>query len=274
MTRGSTDGQDLGHVQRRQPAPLVKTKGATLVFGEDAVEDQRVKMDVEVQRAAEALDDHHTTAASALDAVVPRTLPKYPRDGPEEDARHHAAQPVVPSQLVSQASGHRQHPLPDAHVRQYGIDQMCRTLRHTPRAATGTERPVLARERDQPIESARAASEPGKSAGQPSTAQERAEGMGHETGQPLVAGTPAAGRTERLEVVADDLVDHPVLGASRLVGGRQSGHDRDRARPAPAPTRTIGQPNIRHDAGTAGTAIGPETGWQELKPRELDASPP
>ena len=55
-------------------------------------------MDVEIQRPAEALDDHHGTAAPIGDAVTARAAPEEPEHRTDSDAADRATQVVIPRQ--------------------------------------------------------------------------------------------------------------------------------------------------------------------------------
>jgi hypothetical protein len=63
---------DLIIGRRRQEPELERS---FLALEEDAVEEQRVKMNVEIQAAAEALDDRHRARSPGADAIAARALP-------------------------------------------------------------------------------------------------------------------------------------------------------------------------------------------------------
>ena len=64
-----------------------------------------MEMHVELQRIPEALDDTPPLRPPSTSSSCARSR-KHAGDGPKEDTRHHAEQPAVPGQLVSQASRH------------------------------------------------------------------------------------------------------------------------------------------------------------------------
>ena len=74
----------------------MKTKGPARRAREQAVEHQRVDMDVEIHRAAEALKHGDAAATSLRDAVRSGPRPQMPLDRPVQDARHPSAQVVTP----------------------------------------------------------------------------------------------------------------------------------------------------------------------------------
>ena len=58
---------------------------------EHAIEHERMEMDIEIERAAETLNDRHRAAAAVRDAVPPRATAKEPEHRPHATpttARH------------------------------------------------------------------------------------------------------------------------------------------------------------------------------------------
>ena len=74
------------------------------------------------------------------------------------------------------------------------------------------------RERHQSIEAARRTSKPGEAAGQAAAAEKVAELLLDESGQPFPVTQTGSLRAERLEVIADHLVQHALRGIPRLIG--------------------------------------------------------
>jgi hypothetical protein len=66
-------------------------QSVVLAFGEDAVEDQRVEVDVEVEAPTEPLDDGQTAGAAVADAVPTRAPPLEGQQRPHVDSQHGAA---------------------------------------------------------------------------------------------------------------------------------------------------------------------------------------
>lgn len=58
----------------------------------DAIEHEGMEMDVQIQRGAEALNDHHGSAASTGYACLARQAPQKPEHRPHEDARDRPAE--------------------------------------------------------------------------------------------------------------------------------------------------------------------------------------
>jgi len=142
----------------------MKPHGATVVR-EHAVQHERVQMDVQIQRATEALDDHHGAAAPVADAVAACAAPEEPDHRADGHAADRAAQVMIPRQQVPQPMRQAEHPLTDWHIGPDVIDQMRRPLRHAPAATAGAEPAALAREGDQSIEPAGGAPKAGEAAG-------------------------------------------------------------------------------------------------------------
>ena len=144
-----------------------RMKGKTLPSAfEHTVDDQRVEVHVQVQRAPEPLNHHHRSAAPVGHAGAPGTGPQEAKDRPDIHPRHRPAQLVVPRQQVPQPMREAQDPLTHGDIGQYVIDQVRRALRHPSTAATGTEAAALARERHEAIVSAAVAVEARESRGE------------------------------------------------------------------------------------------------------------
>lgn len=119
-----------------------------------------------------------------------------------------------------------QHPLANGNVGQDVIDEVRRPLRHATAATAGTEAAALARKRDEAIEAAPRAPETGKTAGQKSASEKGAEFVFDERRQAFAVAKRSRLRTERFEVIADDLIQRALTGAAGLVLERRSWHER------------------------------------------------
>ena len=80
----------------------------------DAVEDQRVEVQVQVERTAEPLSEDHRARASAGRAGCRGALAQPVEDRADEDAAHRAAQGGVEGQEEADAVGEGEHPLAHA----------------------------------------------------------------------------------------------------------------------------------------------------------------
>jgi hypothetical protein len=100
-SRGDPHEQDADlFIGRRREGS--ETKRVTLAFAEeDAVEEQRVEMDVQIQSAAKALDDGHRPGPPVPDPVSARAVPLEPQQHPYGHAQHGARQRMIPRQEMA-----------------------------------------------------------------------------------------------------------------------------------------------------------------------------
>jgi hypothetical protein len=189
--------------------------------GKDAVGHERVEVHVQVERAPESLNDHDRAAAATLDAHVAGTIDQDPTDAPNHDAGDGPAQVMVPRELVPQSVRHTQHPLPDRDVRQDPVHEVRCPLGHPAPPATRAERTPLAREGHETVESTVRTMKAREAARQPATSKEITEGLLHELRQALAVAESRRLGAERLEVVADDLVQSGVSGRATLIARRR-----------------------------------------------------
>jgi hypothetical protein len=94
-----------------------------------------MQVDVQIERAAEALQDHHRAATAAGDAPLAQATPQEPEHRPHEQPRHRPAAVVVPRQPIPQVVREGQHPLADRHVRQDMVHEMRGVFHHASAAA-------------------------------------------------------------------------------------------------------------------------------------------
>jgi hypothetical protein len=124
---------------------------------------------------------------------------------------------------VAQAIRHREDALAQRHPRQHLVHQIGGALGHPAAAATWTEPASLARERHQMLEGAPATSE----AREPLEHPIRQELPELPLDEPRQAATLAGLRRlaqEGLQVLADDLMEHGVLGVARSIHGLDTCH--------------------------------------------------
>jgi len=108
-----------------------------------AVEPQHVEVNIQVQRAAEALDQGHRTAlgAGAVDAGL---IGQPAGDHALHDAQHRANGFWLAGEQETQGVRKAQHPLPHRPRAEHLLDQVPRRLGHASRAATRAEAALLA----------------------------------------------------------------------------------------------------------------------------------
>jgi hypothetical protein len=203
----------------------MKAQAACAVLGEYTIEHQRVRMDIQIERRPEALDDDDGAAAPVHYPVrVAGPPPEEPKDRAHEDPDHRPTQGMVPGEPVADARGQRQDPLPDRDLGKHVVDEMRGALRHPPAAATRTHRAPFAREGDQAIETAPVTLEPREPAGEESTAQEALELLQDEPRQAVALPRTRRLRAEGLEMLAHHLIEDTLRRRPGLVARGQSGH--------------------------------------------------
>jgi len=140
----------------------------------DTVENERMEVDVQVQRIAEAL--HEGDGAALHRAPVPgeaRPPPQRGEDGAHEEAEHRTRERAVEGQAVAQSEGQREHPLPYGDLGQHAVHQLRRGVGHAAPPARGTEPPALAREGDDALGGAGSAAQAHEAVGQDPAGEER-----------------------------------------------------------------------------------------------------
>jgi hypothetical protein len=83
---------------------------------EHAIQDERMEVEIEVERTTEALDDDDAAGAAVTDAGIPRAVSQPAKHGLRKYRGHRAAQIVVPREQVPQPVRQTQHPLADRYV--------------------------------------------------------------------------------------------------------------------------------------------------------------
>jgi hypothetical protein len=112
---------------------------------EHAVENERVKVEMNVDRPAEALHARHHPGLSARQPLAASLAAIRAAERTHEDVQDGATQAMVVGKSVAQPVRDREHPLSDGDVRrQHVIDQVRGTLGHTPSPAAGADRTPLA----------------------------------------------------------------------------------------------------------------------------------
>jgi hypothetical protein len=102
-----------------------------------------VEVHVQVQSAAEPLEDRHRARSPSADAAAACAVTLEAEQHPHGHTEHRARQRVIPHQQISQPVRQAQHPLAHRHPRQYPVDQPGRALGHASPAATRAEASAL-----------------------------------------------------------------------------------------------------------------------------------
>ena len=191
---------------------------APAVLDRDAVEHERMDVDIQIQGSAETLNDRYGPAASTGHVGLAGSAPKRPEHRPHEDTRNGAAQCVVPRQYLPKAMRQTQDPLPYRHDRKHVIDQMGRALRHTPAAAARADGPPLTGKRHETIEPTPAAAESREPTRQEPAAQEALELLLDEPRERIPLVDTRRFGAKCFEVVVDHLIQHGLRRRLRRVG--------------------------------------------------------
>jgi len=187
----------------------------------DAVEDERVEVNVGVQGAAEPLNRGDPSAAGVDQPLPGRTPPQPGEDGAQENAQHRARQLRVEGKLVAHRHRHGEDPLADGHVRQDAIDEVRGELAHPPAAAGRTEPAPFATEPDDggvPAALTAHAQQAMLEEATPEIRLELAPDEGRQPPRPVLCGRA---REERREVRRDGPVENGLLGLAASVGRRK-----------------------------------------------------
>lgn len=132
------------------------------------VQTQHVEVDVQVERAAEALDQGDGAGAGS-GLRVPGLVDEVRGQCPVNDAKNLAHHGRAGGQQETQRERHREHPLAHRHPRQDVVHQQGSALGHAPGPATGAEPPAFATERHQAFVMAGIAAHAQKAVFQPPT---------------------------------------------------------------------------------------------------------
>ena len=106
----------------------------------DPVQHQQVKVDAQVQRAAEALDQGHGAGLRGRWGQS-RLADQVRGDRPVDDAEHGRQGGRFGGKQEAQRERHAQHPLAQRLPGQHGVDQQRRRLHHPPGVGSSGKSP-------------------------------------------------------------------------------------------------------------------------------------
>jgi hypothetical protein len=118
-----------------------------------AVQKQHMKVDIQIQGAAESLDQGYRPGLGSS-AGTPGLLDEMGLDGPVDEAEHPAHDLGPAREQKSELEGKAQHPLAHGQVGQDLVDQQRGAFDHPAGAAAGAKAPPFAAEGDQPLSAA------------------------------------------------------------------------------------------------------------------------
>jgi hypothetical protein len=187
----------------------------------DAVQDERVEVHVEVERAPEPLHERDRPAVEssrilALKAAA-GAAPQRREDAADEEAQDLGGQPRVVGHPVAQAEGKRKDPLPHRRFGQHAVHEVGGRVRHTPSPAGAAEAASLAGEGHQAVAAAGVTVDAQEAVGEDATLKEAPELPLHEARR-----RPAGPGQERLQSLGDDCLEERLLRPARCVNGRGS----------------------------------------------------
>ena len=161
----------------------------------DAIEDQCVEVDVQIQRTAETLHGHHCAGESLAGGTQPQRLPCLQalksEDLLHDGLRDRPTELAVISQEVAEHFRQAEHELAQGHRGQHPLAQPGGTFVHSSSAARWAEPAPLAREGHQPVEAAAEAVDAGETFLQIPAAKVRLKFPAHEGWQGSSLGLTA-----------------------------------------------------------------------------------
>lgn len=197
----------------------VKAHDAVFVLRVNAVEKQHVKMNVQVQCRAEALNQGDSPGMGST-LVEPGLLDQVGGHRAIDDLQHFAHHGGLLGKQKTQFVGETQHPLPDGLFRQHFINQQGGGLRHSPSTATRAEPPPFATESNQAFMLAIFAAHPQESVIKPTAFEELVELLLNEGRQRLSLSFELG--TKRGVMGFDELIEQRFFWSVALVGARRS----------------------------------------------------
>ena len=146
--------EDLGDIFVARWRGGVEYEPTWPALAEDTVQHESMEMDVELEAAAEALDDRQRARLAGPDAVGARSARMEREEGAGTHAQHGAAQGMIPGQTVAQAIGQREDPLTSRRLREHRLDECRRVFGHAAPATARAEAAALAGEGQKAFEGA------------------------------------------------------------------------------------------------------------------------
>jgi hypothetical protein len=188
------------------------------------VEDEGMEVDVEVEPAAEALDDGERASVAIRDAVLAGLAAIEVQERPDKDTEDGAAEAVVPGEQIAQPVGQAEDPLPHGDAGQHAVHEAGGALGHAPAAAARTEAAPLAGKGNQPLLGTGVATQAGEAVGQDAAGEELAELLLHELRQAGTVGTVSRFAEKGLQVSADNGMEDAALRLTWTVDRALDGH--------------------------------------------------
>src|SRR5438093_1831049 len=208
----------------------VELEAPVFSLGEDAVQEEGVEVDVQLEAAPEALDHRHGAAPPVAHSPAARSAAIEAEHGPSGDAEHRAAERVIVGEEIAQAVRQREHPLAHGDVRQDVIDEVCGLLRHAAAAAARTKAASFARERHEALEGTALAPNAREASAERAARQELAELSLDEAGEPAAIAAVGDLAQDGFQVLAHDAMEDGALRGPGLIRGDAHGRRASEAR--------------------------------------------
>jgi hypothetical protein len=194
---------------------------ARAVAGEDALNDERVEVDVQVRRRPEALDRGDGPTAAVGGTATPRATSLEGQHRTDEHSEHAPAEPLVVRERVAQPVRRGEHPLPYGKAAKHVVHEVGGEACHATRRARRAEAAALAGERDQKVGATRVAAEAGEAARELAAGQELPQLALDEVRQAVTVTASTRLGEKGLQVLVDEPVQRAELGRARAVAGRR-----------------------------------------------------
>jgi hypothetical protein len=202
-----------------------ETQGAVGLSNEDSIERECVKVHVQVEGAAKALDDGDRPGAAVAVARGLGSLPLETVQCTRVDRKHRAAERMILGELIAKLEGKAQDPLSNRYAWEHVVDEMGRTLGHAAASAAWAKAATLAGKRNQAISAAARTPKAGKAMREHAAANESLKLTLHEQGGSALTSIELP--EEGPQVLADDAVEHPMLRrATHVRSGNRVGRSR------------------------------------------------
>jgi len=196
-----------------------------MVAADPRLRDEEDSRPIQVEPAAEPLDDRHTAGVAIADSESASAPALESQERAQVNSQHGTGEVVIPRQDITKTVGQAQHPLANRHARQHIIDEASGGLGHAAAAAAGAEAAAFARERHEPFERALAAPETAKAVRQHAAREEMPEFLFHELRQAPTVGVLGHRIQESLQMFFDyHAVELAAFGVARLMPGASEEH--------------------------------------------------
>jgi hypothetical protein len=169
----------LGIARRRH---TLEADATFIILGIHPIQGQHMKMDIQIERIAEALNEGHgATTDRPLRGAKACAAAQRSEHGLHKNVQDIPDQARVITEAIAQSEREREHPLPDWNSGEDTIHEMGGGIGHVPAAAGGAKASALAGKGHHPIPLACVAVDSQKAVGQDTAVQVRPQFAFHES---------------------------------------------------------------------------------------------